>query len=81
MATNFGKGKYEQRWVEELYQFIFEDALDYMKDHEVQAVAATYMAIAMRLYKTHLEDDAYKKMVETVMETEVKPYNPKKVLH
>ena len=52
-----------------------------MEDYEVQAVAATYMAIAMRLYKTHLEDDAYKQMIETVMETEVKPYNPKKMLH
>jgi len=52
-----------------------------MEDYEVQAVAATYMAIAMRLYKTHLEDDAYKQMIETVMETEVKPYKPKKVFH
>ena len=67
--------------LDKLYQKVFEDAIEYMKEHEVQAVAATYMAIAMRLYKTHLEDDAYKKMIETVMETEVKPYNPKKVLH
>ena len=67
--------------LEKIYQEIFADALDYMEDYEVQAVAATFMAIAMRLYKTHLEDDAYKKMVETVMETEVKPYKPKKVLH
>ncbi len=67
--------------LEKIYQEIFEDALEYMKEHEVQAVAATYMAIAMRLYKTHLEDDAYKQMIETVMETEVKPYKPKKVLH
>ena len=67
--------------LEKIYQEVFEDALEYMKNHEVQAVAATYMAIAMRLYKTHLEDDAYKKMIETVMETEVKPYNPKKRLH
>ena len=67
--------------LEKIYQEIFEDALDYMEDHEVQAVAATYMAIAMRLYKTHLEDDAYKEMIETVMETEVKPYNPKKILN
>ena len=67
--------------LEKIYNKIFKDALDYMEEHEVQAVAATYMAIAMRLYKTHLEDDAYKKMIETVMETEVKPYNPKKVLH
>ena len=67
--------------LEKIYQEIFADAVEYMKDHEVQAVAATYMAIAMRLYKTHLQDDAYRKMIETVMETEVKPYDPKKVLH
>ena len=67
--------------LEKIYQEVFEDAVDYMKDYEVQAVAATYMAIAMRLYKTHLEDDAYEQMIETVMKTEVKPYNPKKILH
>ena len=67
--------------LEKIYQEIFEDALDYMKNYEVQAVAATYMAIAMRLYKTHLQDDAYKEMIETVMETEVKPYNPKRMLN
>ena len=67
--------------LEKIYQKIFKDALDYMEDYPEQAVAATYMAIAMRLYKTHLEDDAYKEMIETVIETEVKPYNPKKVLN
>ena len=67
--------------LEKIYQEIFADAVEYMRDHEVQAVAATYMAIAMRLYKTHLQDDAYKQMIETVMETEVKPYNPKKILN
>ena len=67
--------------LEKIYQEVFEDAVDYMKDYEVQAIAATYMAIAMRLYKTHLEDDAYEEMVRTVMESEVKPYNPKKVLN
>ena len=68
--------------LEEIYQEIFKDALDYMKEHEVQAVAATYMAIAMRLYKTHLQDDAYKKMIETVMESEVEPYEkPKRILN
>ena len=67
--------------LEKIYNDVFANATEYMDDYEVQAVAATYMAIAMRLYKTHLEDDAYKQMIETVMETEVKPYNPKKVLH
>jgi len=67
--------------LEKIYQEIFEDAVDYMEDYPTQAIAATYMAIAMRLYKTHLKEDEYKKMIETVMDTEVKPYNPKKVLH
>jgi len=67
--------------LEKIYNDVFADATEYMNDYEVQAVAATYMAIAMRLYKTHLEDDAYEKMIETVMETEVKPYKPKRVLN
>jgi len=68
--------------LEKIYQEVFEDALEYMKDHEVQAVAATYMAIAMRLYKTHLNDEGFLEMIRTVMESEVKPYEkPKKVLH
>ena len=67
--------------LEKIYLEVFADAVEYMEAHPVQAVAATYMAIAMRLYKTHLEDDAYKQMIETVMETEVKPYSPKKVLN
>ena len=42
--------------LERIYNDIFGDAIEYMRDYEVQAVAATYMAIAMRLYKTHLDD-------------------------
>ena len=67
--------------LEKIYNEVFTDAVRYMDDYEAQAVAATYMAIAMRLYKTHLDDNEYKAMIETVMETEVKPYKPKKVLH
>ena len=67
--------------LEKIYNEVFKDAVDYMEDYPAQAVAATYMAIAMRLYKTHLEEDAYKKMIETVMETEVKPYKPKRTLN
>ena len=68
--------------LEELYREIFKDALDYTEDYEVQMVAATYMAIAMRLYKTNLTEKGFLKMIRTVMETEVEPYEkPKKVLH
>ena len=67
--------------LEELYQEIFEDAVEYMEEHEVQMIAATYMAIAMRLYKTHLDEEGFLKMIRTVMETEVEPYKPKRMLH
>ena len=65
--------------LEKIYNDIFADATEYMDDYEVQAVAATYMAIAMRLYKTHLDDDEYQSMIQTVMDTEVKPYKEPKL--
>jgi hypothetical protein len=37
------------------------------------------MAIAMRLYKTHLDEGEYESMIQTVMESEVKPYKVPKV--
>ena len=68
--------------LEKIYQEIFKDALEYMKEHEVQAVAATYMAIAMRLYKTNLTEEGFLKMVRTVMESEIEPYEkPKRTLN
>jgi len=74
--------KHNKDPLEELYHEVFEDALDYMKDHEVQAVAATYMAIAMRLYKTNLTEKGFLQMVRTVMESEVEPFEkPKRMLH
>ena len=75
--------KHNDKDLEYLYNDIFSDAIEYMRGYEVQAVAATYMAIAMRLYKTHLDDDEYKSMIQTVVESEVEPYNlmDKKRLH
>ena len=68
--------------LDKLYQKIFKEAIDYMEDHEVQMIAATYMAIAMRLYKTNLTDEGFVQMIRTVMEAEVEPYEkPKKILH
>ena len=60
--------------LDKIYKSACDDAIDHMRRYEVQAVAATYMAIAMRLYKTHLDEDEYKSMIRTIMETEVKPY-------
>ena len=70
---------HKDKELEQIYNDVFADATRYMNDYEIQAVAATYMAIAMRLYKTHLDDDGFKSMIETVMETEVKPYKEPKL--
>ena len=73
------KKKHDSDDLENLYNDIFSDAIQYMRDYDVQAIAATYMAIAMRLYKTHLDDDEYKSMIQTVVDSEVKPYKAPKV--
>ena len=73
------KKKHSDKDLERIYHEVFGDAIQYMDTYEVQAVAATYMAIAMRLYKTHLNEDEYKSMIQTVMETEVKPSEAPKV--
>ena len=71
--------KHNNKDLEQIYNDVFGDAIKYMRDYEVQAVAATYMAIAMRLYKTHLDEAEYRAMIETGMETEVKPYKESKL--
>ena len=66
-----------------LYNRIFTDAMKYADQFNIQMVAATYVAIAMRLYKTSLSSEEYNMMVRTIMETEVEPYdkNGKGTLH
>ena len=70
---------HKSKELEQIYNDIFGDAIEYMRDYEVQAIAATYMAIAMRLYKTHLDEEGYQSLIQTVMETEVKPYKEPKL--
>ena len=70
---------HEDKELEQIYNDIFGDAVEYMRNYEAQAVAATYMAIAMRLYKTHLDEEGYQSLIKTVMETEVAPYKEPKL--
>ena len=43
---------------EKVYQMFFEDAMHLLNEHQlpVELVAGTMIAIAQRLYKTHLSD-------------------------
>ena len=69
--------------LQEIYNSVFADAMKYTDQFNIQMVAATYIAIAMRLYKTTLNAEEYEMMVSTIMKTEVEPYkkNGKDTIH
>ena len=60
--------------LQEIYNCVFGDAMKYTDQFSIQMVAATYVAIAMRLYKSTLNPKEYEMMISTIMETEVQPY-------
>ena len=74
----------EDQKLKRIYQKILTDSILYAEDYPMQMVAATYLAIAMRLYKTILNEEEYKEMLKAIMESaeNVQPYkDPKKTVH
>ena len=54
----------------------------YAENYPMQMVAATYLAIAMRLYKTVLSKEEYTEMLKAIVESDVQPYkDSKKTIH
>jgi hypothetical protein len=67
---------------EKVYQMFFEDAMHLLNEHSipVELVAGTMIAIAQRLYKTHLSDKEYEALMDEILNHgEVKPYGTEKV--
>ena len=59
---------------------VYRDLLDHvlhLLDHKlpVTMVAASLMVIAQRLYKTHLSEEDYQRIMKVAYETNVKPYD------
>ena len=48
-----------------------------LNDHQQppELIAGTMMAIAQRIYKTQLNDNEYKEMMDSVRDAPVKPYD------
>ena len=65
----------------QVYDEFFEHAMHLMNDHQKPAelIAGTMMAIAQRIYKTQLNEDEYKEMMEVIKDAPVKPYEKTKV--
>jgi len=69
------------RRLEECYDSLYERALALCVEHDSQIVAATMLSQALRLYKTVLDEDEFKAMVNTVVETadQIQPYRASKL--
>ena len=62
---------------------VYHDLLDHvlhLLEHKlpVEMVAASLMAISQRLYKTHLSEEDYQRIMKVAYETNVEPYDIKK---
>ena len=66
---------------QKVYDEFFEHAMPLMNDHQKPAelIAGTMIAIAQRIYKTQLNEDEYKEMMEVIKDAPVKPYEKTKV--
>ena len=67
---------------EKVYDMFFVDAMHLLNEHSipVELVAGTMIAIAQRLYKTHLSDKDYEALMDEILNHgEVKPYGTEKV--
>ena len=67
--------------LEKIYLDLWDHTSHLLEDHDlpVEAVAGSLMAIAMRLYKTSLSEENFKKIKDVIMDTDIEPYNRRKL--
>ena len=58
-----------------VYDDLFERAVTLIQDHPPELVAGSLMAIAQRLYKTHLSESEYHQIMTLAATSEVEPYD------
>ena len=73
----------KEKELQDIYNKIFEQSIQHMKTYEAQMVAGTLMAIAIRLYKTTLDDEGFHSMLKTILDSEedIRPYDNKETIH
>jgi len=57
-----------------VYDEIFDNAINLIQGYPPELVASTLMAIAQRLYRTHLNDEDYKRLMDFVTTADIEPY-------
>ena len=62
-----------------VYDELFERAITLIQDHPPELVAGSLMAIAQRLYKTHLCEPEYSLLMDFITTVEIEPYEVQKI--
>ena len=61
--------------IEIFYEHAFHEAMEALdRGFDPLEVAGAYMAIAMRLYKSTLDEEDFDKMREVIQNSDIKPY-------
>ena len=64
---------------DKIYHEILEHVLRLLSQHHsIEMVAGCLMAIAQRLYRTHLSKEEYDKIMKIASEIDIKPYDVRK---
>ena len=64
---------------DKIYNEILEHVVRLLSEHHpIEMIAGCLMVIAQRLYKTHLSEGEYKKIMKVAAEVDVQPYDVKK---
>ena len=63
-----------------IYTKVFEDAIKLSMNYNPQQIAATYMAIGCRIYKTVLKYDDFIQLMKTIHNAAIEPY-PSTTIH
>ena len=64
---------------DKVYNEILEHVIRLLSEHRsIEMIAGCLMVIGQRLYKTHLSEKDYKKIMKVASEVEIRPYDIKK---
>ena len=64
---------------DKVYHEILEHVIRLLSEHQsIEVIAGCLMAIAQRLYRTHLSKEEYDKIMKLAAEIDIKPYDIRK---
>jgi len=71
----------ENKKLNDCYQELFQKVIDLQLKYPNQMIAGTMMAQALRIYRSTLDDNGFKGMMETIIERsdEIEPYKKTQV--